>query len=346
MARYGPLCKNPDPQLTPDCELQALIERNQLLYLMYGDRHEYLVEAKFSILTALNRRVEPGSFFIAVMTDQPDLFQGWPVQIHPLDEAKLASWMGQGDYVHRRKACAIREGLKYAHKTIFVDTDTVFLKDPALLFERVSEGRYLMDQLEFKWAEAARRREYAGLCEQLKNEGALPSSDLRLFNSGICGMTSGDVALMDEAISRIDQWAHHHRQLHTMEQIAVSFVLDGKHVSEAKDCVEHYFSKKPFFHAMHQLFFTQHGLEFHDGLPALSAEVPAALPDVSVVTKLKIKWRLMRLNRDLKRAGHYYLLGKQASTCCYEEMCRQVWLSKAQKDLNKREAQRLALLKM
>lgn len=128
------------------------------------------------------------------MTDQPDLFQGWPVEIHPLDEAKLASWMGQGDYVHQHKACAIRERLKYAHKTIFVYT--VFLKDSTLLFGWVSEGRYLMDQLEFKWAEAARRREYAGLCERLKNEGTLPSSDLRLFNSGICGMTSGDITLM------------------------------------------------------------------------------------------------------------------------------------------------------
>lgn len=344
MVWYGRLCKNPGPRLPPDCELQVLIKHNQLLYLMYGDKHEYLIEAKFSILTALNRRVEPGSFSIAVMTDQPELFQGWPVEVHPLDEAKLASWMGPGDYVHRRKACAIREGLKYAHKTIFVDTDTVFLMDPALLFERVSEGRYLMDQLEFKWAEAARRGEYAALCEQLRNEGALPSSDLRLFNSGICGMTSGNVALMDEAISRIDKWAHHHRQLHTMEQIAVSFVLDGKHVSEAKDCVEHYFSKKPFFHAMHQLFFTWHGLEFHDGLPALSAEVPATLPNVSLMTKLKIKWRLMRLNRDLKRAGHYYLLGKQTSACRYEVMCRQVWLKKAHKDLSESDTRQLALL--
>ena len=334
--------QNSRPAINRECELQALIERNQLLYLLYGDKHEYLIEAKFSILTALNRRVEPGSFSIAVMTNQPERFENWPVEIHLLDEAKLASWMGQGDYVHRRKACAIREGLTYAHKTIFVDTDTVFLKDPALLFERVSEGRYLMDQLEFKWAEAARRREYAGLCEQLKSEGALPSSGMRLFNSGICGMTSGDVALMDEAILRIDQWAHHHRQLHTMEQIAVSFVLDGKDVSEAKDCVEHYFSKKPFFHAMHQLFFTRHGLEFHDGLPALSAEVPATLPNVSLVTKLKIKWRLMRLNRDLKRAGHYYLLGKQTSACRYEGMCRQVWLKKAHKDLSESDARQLA----
>jgi hypothetical protein len=160
-----------------------LIEHNPLLYLMYGDKHEYLIEAKFSILTALNRWVDPGSFSIAVMTDQPDLFQGWPVQVHPLNEAKLASWMGQGGYVHRRKACAPREMLKCANKTIFVDTGAVFLKGSALVFERVSEGRYLMNQLTFKWAEAARPVSTLA-CVTVKSEGALLSSDLRLFNSG------------------------------------------------------------------------------------------------------------------------------------------------------------------
>lgn len=321
-----------------------MIKDNQLLYLVYGEKHEYLIEAKFSILSALNQRAEPDSFSIAVMTDQPDHFQGWPVDIYPLDAAKLALWMGQGDYVHRRKACAIREGLQYARKSIFVDTDTVFIKDPALLFERVAKGRFLMDQLEFKWAEASRRREYSGLKEQLKSENASPPSDLRLYNSGICGMTSADVGLMDDVISKIDEWAHHHKQLHTMEQIAVSFVLGGNQVSEAKDCVEHYFSKKPYFHAMHQLFFTRHGEAFHDGLPALSAEVPSTLPAVGIVARLKIKWRLMRLNRDLKKAGHYYLLGKQNSRCAYEGMCRRVWLSKAHQNLSERDARRLATL--
>jgi hypothetical protein len=49
VAPHGSLGKNPGPRLTPDCELQALIEHHQLLYLMYGDKLENLIEAKFSI---------------------------------------------------------------------------------------------------------------------------------------------------------------------------------------------------------------------------------------------------------------------------------------------------------
>lgn len=43
----------------------------------------------------------------------------------------MTAWQGTHGYHHRRKACAIAYGLTLAHKTLFVDTDTLFLDNPS-----------------------------------------------------------------------------------------------------------------------------------------------------------------------------------------------------------------------
>lgn len=57
---------------------------NQLLYLLYGGKEVYRLEAKFSILSALRYRKDPADFTITLMTDQPEAFDGWPVSVLPL----------------------------------------------------------------------------------------------------------------------------------------------------------------------------------------------------------------------------------------------------------------------
>ena len=101
---------------------------SQLLYLLYGDKTAYRLEAKFSILSALRHRKNPADFTITLMTDQHEAFEGWPVTVLPLSAETLDAWQGANGYSHRRKACAIQAGVMLAGKTIFIDTDTVFSK--------------------------------------------------------------------------------------------------------------------------------------------------------------------------------------------------------------------------
>jgi hypothetical protein len=117
---------------------------------------------------------------------------------------------------------------KLADKTIFVDTDTVFFKDPALLFERISDQQYLMDEFEWEWAEAKLRADYVAFSDELIANGHADS--LKLYNSGICGMTRANAGALDKAIALIDEWNRHYAKLHTIEQIAVSFAMAGTNV--------------------------------------------------------------------------------------------------------------------
>ena len=132
---------------------RSVIGPHQLLYLLYGDKEVYRLEARFSILSALRHRKNPADFTITLMTDQPEAFDGWPITVLSLSEETLGIWQGAGGYSHRRKACAIQAGVMLAGKTIFIDTDTVFFKDPALLFKRVTDDQFLMDEFELSWAQ-------------------------------------------------------------------------------------------------------------------------------------------------------------------------------------------------
>ncbi len=78
------------------------------------------------------------SLCIRVMTDRPQDYFGWPVETITLDEQTLTQWQGENGYAHRRKACAIAHGLALADKTLFVDTDTLFLKSPHRVLELIA----------------------------------------------------------------------------------------------------------------------------------------------------------------------------------------------------------------
>ncbi|MNJ42417.1 hypothetical protein D3C77_373880 [compost metagenome] len=306
---------------------------NQLLYLLYGDEASYRHEAKFSILSALRQRRDPHSFTITVITDQPAEFSGWPVDVVPLDAQTLASWIGPGGYRHRRKACAIQAGVELAEKTIFIDTDTVFVKDPAELFRRVGDGCFLMDEFEMAWAEACQRSEYSAFARELALHNQSPAPGLRLFNSGVCGLTKSNAHLLGDVIKLIDRWAHHGQLLFTLEQIAVSIVLSDKKVVEASDCIHHYFSVKRFYDAMLKEFFAREGEAFRDELLRLSFQVPNRLARNSLRERLRMKWVLRRCGAASRRVAKFYFLGKNAEHCDYQRACRPLWWEKTLDEL-------------
>lgn len=302
---------------------------NQFLYLLYGGKATYRHEAKFSILSMLRQRIDPADFVITVMTDQPEAFAGWPVEIVPLGLEELVSWQGRGGYHHRQKACAIRAGVARAEKTIFIDTDTVFLKNPASLFERIDDSRFLMDQFEMTWGEAYRRAEFMDFAQELSLNGATPHAGLRLFNSGVLGITRSNIELLDAVVRLIDSWAHHGQTLFTIEQIAVSFVLEGKYIGEASDSLHHYFAVKDYYHAMLCVFFQREGEQFREALVRSSFQVPQPVFRNSLGDRLRIKWALKGLDAKYYKVAKYYFLGHKTDHCAYLSACRLIWWGKA-----------------
>ncbi|OLF51869.1 hypothetical protein [Pseudomonas chlororaphis] len=308
----------------------------QLLYLVYGDKEVYRHEAKFSILTALDQSKSAEPLVIRVMTDRPEDYRGWPVQVVPLSPQTLIEWQGDQGYYHRRKACAFAAGLELADKTLFVDTDTLIEVDPQRLFERIAPGQYLVDEDEFLWSEVRTRPEFAKLERYLRASGQSVPDEQRLFNSGVCGLTAGDGPLMQTSIALIDEWSTHIKDLHTLEQIALSFALGDRPVAESKNCIYHYFSDKAFFHAMQALFFQRHGEAFRPELLRLQREVPRRKPVPSLFQRSRIKFYLKRQDKDMQKVGRDLLYGGSCAVSPYIDACRHVWWDQGLRQIQRR----------
>ncbi|ANI17174.1 MULTISPECIES: hypothetical protein [Pseudomonas] len=305
----------------------------QLIYLLYGDRKLYEFEAKFSILTALARRRSDSGPVIRVLTERPAAFDGWPVEVVKLDAATLQAWTGPSGYNHRRKACAIAAAAQWADKTVFIDTDTFFLCDPDALFEKVGPQRYLVDTFEWTWKDALRRPDYAMFTAGIVESGQQPGDAFRFYNSGLCGLSRDDAHLMERVIQRIDDWSRFTSGLHTIEQIALSFELDGRQVSEGRGQIEHYFAHKEYFHAMLGVFFERYGEAFDPALLTLCEEVPRERPMPSPFERLRIKWRLKGVSPALKKAARKLLYGSAMQGDDYVRACKWAWWSAAISDL-------------
>ncbi|WDU61041.1 hypothetical protein LRS56_19595 [Pseudomonas poae] len=306
---------------------------HQLLYLIYGNQDVYRREAKFSILTALAKLKQGESLCIRVMTDRPQDYAGWPVEIIHLDEQTLLEWKGDNGYTHRRKACAIAQGLTLADKTLFVDTDTLFLKSPHRVFELIEPDRYVMDGFEYDWSYVCKRPDYLKLGGHLHAHGISATNSFKLYNSGLCGVRSSDTPLLATAIQLIDEWTQGSFDIHTIEQIAISFAMRDKTVRAAEKFVHHYYADKRFFHAMQAHFFSLYGEAFGPQLVARCLDVPQVKPVPSPWQRLRIKWKLRNQRKHLKRVGRDLLYGSSAPRHPYYEVCRHGWWESASREI-------------
>lgn len=307
--------------------------RNQLLYLIYGDQVVYRREAKFSILTALSHAGDGELPSIRILTDRPQDYAGWPVETILLTQETLTLWQGGNGYHHRRKACAMAAGLQFAEKTLFVDTDTLFIRNPNLVFRHIQPGHYLMDRLEYHWQDVCKRPEYSKLGECLRDSGILPAAGFKLYNSGLCGVTDSDEPLLNASIQLIDEWTRGSFDVHTIEQIALSFAMRDSPVREARKYVYHYFAEKRFFHEMHAFFFAQHGEQFSEDLVQWCRDVPRIKPYPSAWQRLKIKWKVRHQKGAMKKVGRDLLYGSAAPEDPYYAACRHEWWESASREI-------------
>ncbi|MFJ4064793.1 hypothetical protein ACIPW4_05805 [Pseudomonas sp. NPDC089996] len=309
--------------------------KQQLIYLLYGERRIYQLEAKLSILTALARS-KPGELpTIRVLTDQPQAFDGWPVQVIALDPALLEAWSGDGGYTHRRKACAIAYAAPWAEKTIFIDTDTVFLQAPVQLFQQVDAGHFLVDELEMSWEQASRHHYYSAFTQALASAGEAPENDLQLCNSGVLGFALENASIAERAVHRIDAWAPFAASLHTIEQIAFSFELHGKQINQARGIISHYFAMKPFIHAILEVFFARNGDRFDARMLEQALQVPVQRPEPSWFDRLTAKWYLKRMPRKTRGIGRKLLYGSFIGSDEYQRACKAIWWHSAIEDMRR-----------
>ena len=96
-----------------------------------------------------------------------------------------------------------------------------------------------------------KRPDYLKLDTHLHAQGVSASNSFKLYNSGLCGIRDTDMPMLEASIRLIDEWTQDSFDIHTIEQVAISFAMRGQTVRESRKFVHHYYADKRFFHAMH-----------------------------------------------------------------------------------------------
>lgn len=229
----------------------------QLIYLAYGQREDILLEARFSILSALARKGQD-ELHIVVLTESATTFRDLPVEVLNIEPDTLKGWFGTIRYHHRSKPCALLSVMERAEKSILVDTDTFFLKSPLQLFDLIDEQHVLVDRLlNPMWT---KHDPYALRCGDYLQKRYRLHARHRHVNSGLIGLTRGHAAVIRDMIEIIDGiYEMSGKLLHT-EQVALGIAITHHGLTPVahKSVLQHYYAKKYAYRAVAAVFLRDH----------------------------------------------------------------------------------------
>lgn len=264
----------------------------QLLYIVYGNDLNYQIETKLSILSILRHTKQP-DFVIRVMTDQVEDYQGWPVEVLPLNKQILEDWLGSTNYHYRRKTMGLLAALPYAERTVFLDTDTVLKGDANQLFTLYNKGQVLVDRIEGNWAQCMHDDLIGNISEYLVKTKPQLDISLQLINSGVLGFFEDDQPLLEEAVKYIDELWPKDSKCRVLEQFCLALSLDKHRTLVEHGIIYHYWSKKEFFHQMGKYFFDRYGYGYREDFPEKSREILISIIRPSslrrLIARLKIR---------------------------------------------------------
>ncbi|WP_151087513.1 HAD family hydrolase [Hymenobacter baengnokdamensis] len=222
-----------------------------IIYLAYGSE-ELQAEALYSILSYYKVAQQPAQLLI--YTDSPasfnQVFGDHAGIIYPnVTPAEWQSWRGSSNKVYLLKAGVLSHaGRHYPGNLLFVDTDTIWLADPAPLFTHIENGQCIMHVSEGRLATGNQlsRKVYRHLKNHTFVVGETQytvTKNTVLYNSGVIGLLSA-ATRADEVILLADQlYATYNK--HMMEQLAFGMWLATTGpIREAAPYVLHYWNLK------------------------------------------------------------------------------------------------------
>lgn len=173
---------------------------------------------------------------IVIYTDQKAeleiFFNDSKVHLVGFDQETLKKWRGEINFVHRVKLEIILDTLsRFSDDLFYLDGDTIFLKSPERLKNEVKSDRFVMHICEGKLKEErdplAKKlhRFLKGKKYQLDGKEISIDGDIAVWNAGVIGLPKQFAStLIGDALDLTDQLYKQYAK-HTMEQLAVSYVL-------------------------------------------------------------------------------------------------------------------------
>lgn len=234
----------------------AVRPTSTIMYFCYGAQAIY-DQTAYSILSLLRVAGRDPAVRIVVYCDRPDAFVPLSIETVVTDQPTLDAWLGESDYHHRRKTCAIIDALeRFGGAVMFVDSDTYWTKPPARLLARITPGRACFHILE-GFLQSTGTPFDAALAQQLAvHRYRLPSGDpvkldprTPMWNTGVVGVHANDLRFVRDALVLSDAiWADadpegaYGKKIHHAEQFAMGYVFRNHRLSEAARWVHHYWT--------------------------------------------------------------------------------------------------------
>jgi hypothetical protein len=230
-----------------------------LLFQAYGSE-AVLRQTVFCIRSLAYTTAQAGADFedytLVVYTDVPAYFRrsladARNLRLEPLHPDQLRAWRGPADFVHRAKICLLQAFFdKYNAPVCYLDSDTLFVRNPAPLFATVAPGTSLMhimeETLEQPQAPLLQKIGRFVRRQPLRLHGNTFRIPLHtaMWNAGVLGLHPTHALLLPDVLRLTDQLYNHYPK-HLMEQLAFSYLLqEHTTVMAAAPYVFHYWNLK------------------------------------------------------------------------------------------------------
>jgi hypothetical protein len=241
---------------------------NSLVLQAYG-QPQLLRQARFCLLTFQHFALRGAERYRAVVyTDAPEFFSGLGPNVvtERVSAEVLRHWRGPIDFLHRIKLEMLADAFRrYDGTVLYVDSDTYFIADPALVFGRIAPGTAVMHEPEGRLDEernAVARKLHrfvrARAVTLASGESVRVPPATAMWNAGVIGLDESDRGALAPALPLTDALYAAYAK-HNMEQLAVSHAL-GQRLSlrAAADVIYHYWSTKGEMDAVLEEFFARH----------------------------------------------------------------------------------------
>ena len=267
---------------------------NYVLYMAYSNQ-VYSSEAICSIYSVLHSSVDHQNFQIVIYTDNRPFFEEYlpascQVEYHDLNAQIISDWVGESGYIYKAKIRILQDFLKNRDcNVLFLDTDTFILSDVNQLFSQVNNGYYYMHAPEYLISSKLDFKFYEFLSTDDNAEKYKISIDSYMTNSGVIGINSGSVALLDDVINLIDELFIVIPWQRVIEQIALNAILSKTNrLLYAYTSVLHYWAFKeyvnflltffniPLQHRFSSRLFIQSSLNINKDIQLLELMTPLA----------------------------------------------------------------------
>jgi len=273
----------------------------QHVLICYGGKAGYYHGAKYQILRGYNWVKNQR---ICVVTDRPQLFNGYPVDVLALDQKQIHEWTLEGQDHFGIKLCGLRLAIESAHdhinKSILLDTDMFWIRDPSQIEKFISAHTCALyqDEGNIKGSNNVSIQRYEeGLgtlrfVSDIWNYGL--SDESKMWRSSIIGIEHSNSYLLEEAFD-LFKLLSPHVEAHTVEQFALAETLRTHKIKPlaGKHLVDHWSSigKKNYATPLLAEFFSTYGEHnFNAHLNHLN-QIQIKRP-ISVILKQKIdRWK-------------------------------------------------------